>query len=309
MTFHERGFFKILVHNFQHELKIPERFVRESWKGLSNPIVLKLPNNAEQRVHWIQRNEDQIWLKQGWAQVAEGFGFEYAQFLTFDYKGRSCFEVKIYHKTSSETLPPHNQRCFFQILVHSKFHQKLMVPKCFSNEYWKKMSNPIKLELPDGVEKKVNWSKRGETIWLEQGWEKVVELCGLCYEWLLTFDYKGRSCFEVKVYDNTALRVAYYNIHENNNNNNKDGEETVTDDDDDDEDDEDFVDGDDYCEVESERSSDYDDDDDDEFDEFDQQYFRRNKTHSGIPDSRFECENHMLGEDAWQYHQNLQGSI
>ncbi|XP_057718331.1 B3 domain-containing protein At1g49475-like [Arachis stenosperma] len=128
---------------------------------------------------------------------------------------------------------PHHQICFFQILVHSKFHQKMMIPKC-ANEYWKRMSNPIKLVLPYGVEKKVNWTKRGEKIWLEQGWKKVVELCGLSYEWLLTFDYNGRSRFEVKVYDTTALRVAYYDVVENN----KDIDETESDDDDDDDDDE-----------------------------------------------------------------------
>ncbi|XP_057754351.1 B3 domain-containing protein At1g49475-like isoform X2 [Arachis stenosperma] len=165
-----------------------------------------------------------------------------------------------------------------KVLVHNKFHQKLMVPKC-ANEYWKRMSNPIKLVLPYGVERKVNWTKRGENIWLEQGWEKVVELCGLSYEWLLIFDYNGMSRFEVKVYDTTTLRVAYYKEYDVENN--KDVDETENDDDD---------------------------------DEFVQKHFKRKKTNAvngaiGIPVSRFEFKNHMLGQHAWQYQQRLQGSI
>ncbi|MED6186247.1 hypothetical protein PIB30_065011 [Stylosanthes scabra] len=96
---------------------------------------------------------------------------------------------------------------FRYLFTASKFHQKLMVPKCFSNEYWKRMSNRIKLELPDGVEKK-----------------------------------EGLVLNSKYVYDNTALRVAYYNIHENNNN--KDSEETVADGDEN------------YCELEGESSDD-----------------------------------------------------
>ncbi|XLR05829.1 hypothetical protein HN51_060714 [Arachis hypogaea] len=283
MPLHERGFFKVLVQSFKHELKIPKPFVKEYWRGVSNPIVLKLPNTLKQRVYWIRKNEDEIWLEEGWEQVVKDFGLEYSQFLTFDYKGWSCFEVKIYPKNDSEIMPPHHQICFFQILVHNKFYQKLRVPKC-ANECWKRMSNPIKLVLPYGVERKVNWTKRGEKIWLEQGWEKVVELCGLSHQWLLTFDYNGMSRFEVKVYDNTTLRVAYYDEYDVENN--KDVDETESEDDDDDDDDDDNDDDDD----DEDEDDDDDDGDDGDFAEdycdeeyhykFVQEHFKRKKTNT-----------------------------
>ncbi|XLR02107.1 hypothetical protein S83_068305, partial [Arachis hypogaea] len=71
-----------------HELKISKVFVKEYWRGVSNSIVLKLQNNVEQRVHWIQKNEDKVWLEQGWKQIVEDFGLKHSQFLTFDYKRR-----------------------------------------------------------------------------------------------------------------------------------------------------------------------------------------------------------------------------
>ncbi|XP_057736917.1 B3 domain-containing transcription factor VRN1-like [Arachis stenosperma] len=172
-------------------------------------------------------------------------------------------------------MSPHHQICFFQILAHNKFYQKLMIPKC-ANEYWKRMSNPIKLVLPCGsVERKVMWTKRGENIWLEQGWEKVVELCGLSYEWLLTFDYNGRSSFEVKVYDTTGLRVAYYNFDEYDVENNKDVDETESDDDDDDDDNDD--DDDDDEDGDDDFAEDYCDEEYHHY-EFVQEHFKRKKT-------------------------------
>ena len=87
-----------------------------------------------------------------------------------------------------------------------------MFPKSFVREYWKRISNPIVLKLPNGVEQKVHWTKRDDNIWLGKGWEKVVELCCLKYEYLLMFDYKGGSCFEVKVHDKSTSQIKYSSL-------------------------------------------------------------------------------------------------
>ena len=87
-----------------------------------------------------------------------------------------------------------------------------MIPNSFVKEHWKRLSNPILLKLPIGSEQKVHWTKRDDNIWLENGWEKVVELCCLKYEYLLVFKYKGGSRFKVTVFDKSASQVVYSSL-------------------------------------------------------------------------------------------------
>ncbi|RYQ86742.1 hypothetical protein Ahy_B10g106377 [Arachis hypogaea] len=109
---------------------------------------------------------------------------------------------------------------FFKILVHNKFKKELMIPKSFVRKYWEGISNPIILKLPNNREEEVYWSQRKKNeIWLQNGWDEVVKLCHLEYEFLLTFEYKERSCFELKVYDKSASQINYHSdcgVHENN---------------------------------------------------------------------------------------------
>ncbi|RYR32306.1 hypothetical protein Ahy_A10g046898 [Arachis hypogaea] len=96
-----------------------------------------------------------------------------------------------------------------------------MIPKSFVRKYWERISNPIILKLPNNREQEVYWSQRkNDEVWLENNWEKVVKLCHLEYEFLLTFEYKETSsCFELKVYDKSASQINYHSdcgVHETN---------------------------------------------------------------------------------------------
>ncbi|MED6123096.1 hypothetical protein PIB30_046130 [Stylosanthes scabra] len=103
---------------------------------------------------------------------------------------------------------------FFKILIHkNKFKEVLMIPKGFVRRYWNRISsNPIVLKLPNNVEEKVHWiqEKEKDEVWLEKGWERVVKLCNLQYGFLVTFDLKEKSTFEIKVYDQSALQLHYH---------------------------------------------------------------------------------------------------
>jgi hypothetical protein len=74
--------------------RLPKTFVEKHWKGISNPVVLKLPNNgARQEIYWEKR-DDGIWLRKNWEKIAKFLKLGYL--VVFNYIGRSVFEFKIF---------------------------------------------------------------------------------------------------------------------------------------------------------------------------------------------------------------------
>nr|XP_029152502.1 B3 domain-containing protein REM6 [Arachis hypogaea] len=86
----------------------------------------------------------------------------------------------------------------------------LKVTKSFVKKYWKEVSNPILLELPSGDKIKVRWNKKeDDSIWLNEGWKRVVELLELKHQYFVIFKYKGESKFELIVFDLSAMEIDY----------------------------------------------------------------------------------------------------
>ncbi|MED6175472.1 hypothetical protein PIB30_078703, partial [Stylosanthes scabra] len=128
------------------------------------------------------------------------------------------FRLKIGDSCRCELIHVHNLKFRFVNELkgwvgNDKIWGGQMIPKSFVRKYWRMISsNPIVLKLPiNNVEEKVHWSqrKKKDQVWLEKGWERVVKLCNLQYEFLLTFDLKESSTFEIKVYDKSALQINY----------------------------------------------------------------------------------------------------
>jgi len=67
--------------------------VEKFWKGISNPIFLKLPNGVQQKIFWVENNGD-IWFQKNWENFAKSL--KYGNLLTFKYIGGSYFKVKIF---------------------------------------------------------------------------------------------------------------------------------------------------------------------------------------------------------------------
>jgi hypothetical protein len=66
--------------------RLPKTFVEKHWKGISNPVVLKLPNNgARQEIYWEKR-DDGIWLRKNWEKIAKFLKLGYL--VVFNYIGR-----------------------------------------------------------------------------------------------------------------------------------------------------------------------------------------------------------------------------
>ncbi|PNX84991.1 B3 domain-containing transcription factor vrn1-like protein, partial [Trifolium pratense] len=55
-------FFKIIQnHELQNgEIRIPKKFVEKYWKGVPNPIVIILPNGAQQEIFWAKRDDEEV---------------------------------------------------------------------------------------------------------------------------------------------------------------------------------------------------------------------------------------------------------
>ncbi|WJX10500.1 hypothetical protein P8452_01217 [Trifolium repens] len=84
-----------------------------------------------------------------------------------------------------------------------------MVPRNFVERYWKDVSNPISLRLPNESVCKMFWVQFGDDIWL-QDWKKFARSlrCGD----LLVFQYKGGSDFHVIIFDDSKLEIDYSSV-------------------------------------------------------------------------------------------------
>jgi hypothetical protein len=93
-----------------------------------------------------------------------------------------------------------------------------MIPRNFVEGYWKEVSNPISLILPNGSDCKMYWVQCGDDIWL-QNWKRFSRSlrCGD----LLVFQYKGGSDFHVIILDDSKLEIDYSSMRCNDDQNTK----------------------------------------------------------------------------------------
>ncbi|XP_058760841.1 B3 domain-containing transcription factor VRN1-like [Vicia villosa] len=98
MAIRHPRFFKVM-QNHKEEIRLPKKFVEKYWKGISNPVLLILPNGVEHKVFWIERDGD-IWFQKNWEKLAKFLKCNY--FLTFKFICESHFKVKIYDTTTLE---------------------------------------------------------------------------------------------------------------------------------------------------------------------------------------------------------------
>ncbi|KAK2411293.1 B3 domain-containing transcription factor VRN1 [Trifolium repens] len=96
---------------------------------------------------------------------------------------------------------------FHRIILQDK---KLRIPKKYVEKFWKGISNPIFLRFPNGVQQKIFWVKDNGDILFQKNWNQFAK--SLKYGNLLTFKYKGGSCFKVKIFCVNALEINYSNI-------------------------------------------------------------------------------------------------
>ncbi|RHN78229.1 putative transcription factor B3-Domain family [Medicago truncatula] len=84
------------------------------------------------------------------------------------------------------------------------------IPKKYVEKFWKRISNPIFLQFPNGVQQKIFWVESNGDIWFQKNWENFAKF--LKYGYLLTFKYIGGSYFKVKIFGANTLEINYSNI-------------------------------------------------------------------------------------------------
>ncbi|CAJ2674199.1 unnamed protein product [Trifolium pratense] len=101
-------FIKIILQTSlqQGKLRVPISFVRRHWKGITNPVTLRLPNSTEKKVSWEKTSDYDVWFCNGWREFANYLSLSDLQILVFQYQGNSLFSVIGFGKCGLEIKYP-----------------------------------------------------------------------------------------------------------------------------------------------------------------------------------------------------------
>ncbi|KAL9276073.1 hypothetical protein ACSQ67_026386 [Phaseolus vulgaris] len=106
---HGVHFLKVFAeHNLQRGImviKVPTSFVSRHWEGMSNPVILSLPNGSKNKVFWVNKDGD-VWFCNGWKEFAKYSKLDVSHIIVFRYEGNSCFNVIIFGKSDLEIEYP-----------------------------------------------------------------------------------------------------------------------------------------------------------------------------------------------------------
>ncbi|KAL5557169.1 hypothetical protein UlMin_039405 [Ulmus minor] len=89
----------------------------------------------------------------------------------------------------------------------SKIKWGSMIPKKFKRKYGETLSNPVLLELPCGLEWKVELSD--DKVCFDKGWAEFADYYALEFGHMLVFRYKGNSQFHVFIFDKSTSEIDY----------------------------------------------------------------------------------------------------
>ncbi|KAL9232067.1 hypothetical protein vseg_007213 [Gypsophila vaccaria] len=96
-----KNFFKIMLGNFEHQLRIPTEFVENFPGKLSGSFTLRGPSRNEWIVQ-VRRGDEDVLFSRGWESFVSDHGIEIHDFVVFTYVGDSTFEVMVFDRTGCE---------------------------------------------------------------------------------------------------------------------------------------------------------------------------------------------------------------
>ncbi|KAL1833940.1 hypothetical protein ACET3Z_003591 [Daucus carota] len=96
-------FFKIILSDTESQTKlmIPKKFVSKYGNKLGSRISLKAPNGLVWKVN-LERDENEVWLQDGWPQFAKFYSIQFGHLLFFKYRGHCDFKVRIFDPSCTE---------------------------------------------------------------------------------------------------------------------------------------------------------------------------------------------------------------
>ncbi|XP_058728659.1 B3 domain-containing transcription factor VRN1-like isoform X2 [Vicia villosa] len=101
-------FFKVILESTlkEEKLRVPISFVRRYWKGIENPVTLRLPNTIQKKVFWEKTSDYDVFFCNGWKEFANYLSLSESQFLVFQYQESSLFNVIVIDKNGLEIKYP-----------------------------------------------------------------------------------------------------------------------------------------------------------------------------------------------------------
>ncbi|XP_074285307.1 B3 domain-containing protein LOC_Os12g40090-like [Silene latifolia] len=94
-------FFKIMLGDFEYQIRIPRKFVKNFREALSRWCTLSGPSGNEWKVR-VKIGEDDLLFSSGWEIFVKDNGIEAYDMLVFQYMGGSTFTVSVFNKNGCE---------------------------------------------------------------------------------------------------------------------------------------------------------------------------------------------------------------
>ncbi|XP_077218016.1 B3 domain-containing protein Os01g0723500-like isoform X2 [Tasmannia lanceolata] len=94
-------FFKVLLGDFSHSLRIPPAFMKHISKEASSKrtAILEGPSSRVWNVELSEKTNG-TYLQDGWQEFAKAHSLRVSEFLVFRYEGNMRFSVRIFDKTA-----------------------------------------------------------------------------------------------------------------------------------------------------------------------------------------------------------------
>ncbi|WOH05135.1 hypothetical protein DCAR_0624548 [Daucus carota subsp. sativus] len=97
-------------------------------------------------------------------------------------------------------MPQKSTRFFKIILTSVGSHTNLLFPKEFLRIFGQNLKDSIMLNV-SGLEWSIDLKRHRGKVWLLTGWPKFADFYSISFGYLLVFEYKGDSKFQVLIFD------------------------------------------------------------------------------------------------------------
>ncbi|KAJ6337881.1 hypothetical protein OIU76_007539 [Salix suchowensis] len=159
--------------------------------------------------HLICGNEITKWFfcKHEWAPSVKGPA--QAVRILVEMGEETCKECRSWEEKIYWT---HFQCIQFSQFLHSRFDQRLAIPKIFTRHLGRKLPDTVNLKGPSGSAWKVGLTTYNNTLFFNHGWQEFVKDHALEENDFLIFKYNGESNFDVLMFNMQSMyeKVASY---------------------------------------------------------------------------------------------------
>ncbi|KAK1356583.1 hypothetical protein POM88_049839 [Heracleum sosnowskyi] len=106
-------------------------------------------------------------------------------------------------------MPGKSNSFYTTVPTDAGSHAKLLFPEMFSRSFGKNLNESVSLKTPSGSQWSVDLKRSKGKVWLQNGWPEFANFYSICFGYLLVFEYKGDSSFQVLIFDTSALEIDY----------------------------------------------------------------------------------------------------